>query len=99
MTYYSCPLRLLLDGTGISWEYGALANALLVTYGFLSSGFFLRLILTMKAVSISKFGPFPYRLYFLAGIMRLGLVRFCRLIKFIAAILANYPPETYFRIK
>ena len=53
---------------------------------------FLRLILTMKAASIPEFGPFPYRLYFLGGPTRLGLVRRCRLMKFIVAILANYPP-------
>ena len=88
----SCPLRLLLDDTAIVWGYRALANALFVTYGFLSSGFFLRLILTMKAVGILKFGPFPTRLYFLGGTMRLGLVRRCRLTKLIVAILANYPP-------
>ena len=99
MTYYSCPLRLLLDGTGIALEYGALANALFVTYGFLSSGFFLRLILTMKAVGIPNFGPFLSRLYFLGDTMRLGLVRRCRLIKFIVAILANYPPKIRIRMK
>ena len=76
----------------IVWGYRALANALFVTYGFLSSGFFLRLILTMKAAGIPKFGPFPSRLIFLGGTMRLGLVRRCRLIKLIVAILANYPP-------
>ena len=75
----------------IVWGYRALANALFVTYGFLSSGYFLRLILTMKAAGIPEFEPFPYRLYFLGGTMRLGLVRRCRLIKFIVAILANYP--------
>ena len=53
---------------------------------------FIRLILTMKAVGILKFGPFPTRLYFLGGTMRLGLIRRCRLINFIVAILANYPP-------
>ena len=52
---------------------------------------FLRLILTMKAVGILKLGPFPTRLYFLGGTMRLGLVRRCHLIKVIVAILANYP--------
>ena len=83
----------------IVWGYRALANALFVTYGFLSSGFFLRLILTMKAAGIPEFGPFPYRLYFLGGTMRLGLVRRCRLIKFIVAVLANYPPEIRFRMK
>ena len=83
----------------IVWGYRALANALFVTYGFLSSGFFLRLILTMKAAGIPEFGPFPYRLYFLGGTMRLGLVRRCRLIKIIVAILANYPPEIRFRMK
>ena len=88
----SCPLRLLLDDTAIVWGYRALANALFVTYGILSSGFFLCLILTMKAVGIPKSGPFLYRLYFLGGTMRLGLVRRCRLIKLIVAILANYPP-------
>ena len=93
MTYYSCPLRLLLDGTGIVWEYGALANSLFVTYGFLSSGLFLRLILTMKAAGIPEFGSFPTCLYFLGGTMRLRLVRRCRLIKFIVAILANTPPK------
>jgi hypothetical protein len=46
----------------------------------------------MKAVGILKFGPFPTRLYFSGGTMRLGLIRRCRLIKFIVAILANYPP-------
>ena len=54
---------------------------------------FLRLILTMKAAGIPKFGPFPSRLIFLGGTMRLGLVRRCRLIKLIVAILANYPPK------
>ena len=83
----------LLFGVTGPWQ-----KMLFVTYGFLSS-IFLRLILTMKAVGIPKFGPFPYRLFFLLGIMRLGLVRRCRLIKFIAAILANYPSETNFRIK
>ena len=53
----------------------------------------------MKAAGIPEFGPFPYRLYFLGGTMRLGLVRRCRLIKFIVAILANYPPEIRFRMK
>ena len=53
---------------------------------------FLRLILTMKAAGIPKFGPFPSRLIFLGDTMRLGLVRRCRLIKIIVAILANYPP-------
>ena len=77
----------------IVWGYRALANALFVTYGFLSSGFFIRLILTMKAAGNPEFGPFPYRLYFLGGTMRLGLVRRCRLIKLIVAILANYPPK------
>ena len=52
---------------------------------------FLRLILTMKAVGIPKFGPSPSRLYFLGGTIR--LVRRCRLIKLIVAILANYPPK------
>ena len=56
---------------------------------------FLRLILTMKAAGIPEFEPFPYRLYFLGGTMRLGLVRRCRLIKIIVAILANYPPPKY----
>ena len=60
----SCPLRLLLDDTAIVWGYRALANALFVTYGLLSSGSFLRLILTMKAAGIPKFGPFPSRLIF-----------------------------------
>ena len=46
----------------------------------------------MKAAGIPKFGPFPSRLIFLGGTMRLGLVRRCRLIKLIVAILANYPP-------
>ena len=46
----------------------------------------------MKAAGIPEFEPFPYRLYFLGGTMRLGLVRRCRLIKLIVAILANYPP-------
>ncbi len=36
----SCPLRLLLDDTAIVWGYRALANALFVTYGLLSSGSF-----------------------------------------------------------
>ena len=58
---------------------------------------FLRLILTMKAVGILKFGPFPTRLYFLGGAMR--LVRRCRLIKIIVAILANTSPEIRFRMK
>lgn len=53
----------------------------------------------MKAAGIPEFEPFPYRLYFLGGTMRLGLVRRCRLIKFIVAILANYPPEIRFRMK
>ena len=86
---WAVQLRLLLDDTGIVWGYRALANALFVTYGFLSSGFFLRLILTMKAVGIPKFGHFPSRLYFLGGTIRLGLVRRSRLIKLIGAILAN----------
>ena len=60
---------------------------------------FLRLILTMKAAGIPKFGPFPSRLIFLGGTMRLGLVRRCRLIKLIVAILAIYPPEIRFRMK
>ena len=55
--------------------------------------FIFSFILTMKAVGIQKFGPFPTRLYFLGGKMRLGLIRRCRLIKFIVAILANYPPK------
>ena len=54
---------------------------------------FLRLILTMKAVGIPKFGPSPSRLYFLGGTMRFGLVRRCWLINFIVAILANNPPK------
>ena len=54
---------------------------------------FLRLILTMKAVGIPKFGPFLSRLIFFGGTMRLGLVRRCRLIKFIVAIFANDPPK------
>ena len=60
---------------------------------------FLRLILTMKAAGIPEFGPFPTRLYFLGGTMRLGLVRRCRLIKIIVAILANTSPEIRFRMK
>ena len=94
----SYPLRLLLDDTAIVWGYRALANALFVTYGFLSK-ICLRLILTMKSAGIPEFGPFPTRLYFLGGTMRLRLVPRCRLINFIVAILANTPPEIRFRMK
>jgi len=89
----SCPLRLLLEDTAIVWGYRALANALFVTYGFLSSGSFFTFNPYYEGRRITKFGPFPSRLYFLGGAMRLGLVRCCWLIKFIVAILANNPPK------
>ena len=54
---------------------------------------FLRLILTMKAVGILNFGPFPTRLYFLGGTMRLGLVRRWRFIDFIVVIWIMVPPK------
>ena len=60
---------------------------------------FLRLILTMKAVGIPKFGPFLYRLYFLGGTMRLGLVRRWRFIDFYRCHLDNGSPEMHFRTK
>ena len=97
---YSCPLRLLLDGTGIyCLGVQGPGKCVICNLRLPFKWFFLRLILTMKAVGIPEFGPFPYRLYFLGGTMRLGLVRRCRLIKFIVAILANYPPEIRFRMK
>ena len=89
----SYPLRLLLDDTAIVWGYRALANALFVTYGFLSSGFFLRLFLTMKAVSIPEFGPFPYRLYFLGSIILFGLVRRWCFIDFIVVNWITVSPK------
>ena len=51
-----------------------------------SSGFFLRFILTMKAVGIPKNGPLPYCLYFLGSTMLLGLVRRWCFIDFIVVI-------------
>ena len=88
----SCPLRQLLDDTAIVWSYRALANALFVTYGFLSK-ICLRLILTMKAAGTPEFGPFPTRLYFLGGTMRLGLGRRWRFINLIVVIWIMVTPK------
>ncbi len=88
----SCPLRLLLDDTAIVWGYRALANALFVTYGFLSSGSFFTFNPYYEGRRYSKIWTLPLSFNFLGGTMRLGLVRRCRRIKLIVAILANYPP-------
>ena len=47
----------------------------------------------MKAAGIPEFGPFPTRLYFLGGTMRLGLVRRWRFIDFIVVIWVMVPPK------
>ena len=47
----------------------------------------------MKAAGIPEFGPFPYRLYFLGGTMRLGLVRRWRFIDIIVVIWIMVPPK------
>ena len=50
----SCPLKLVVDDTGIVSRYKTLMGELLLTYNLLVIGFFSRLILSLKVADMPK---------------------------------------------
>ena len=60
----SCPLKLVVDDTGIGSGYKTLMGVLFLTYNLLASGFFSSLILSLKVADMPKLGFSLFRLIF-----------------------------------
>ena len=95
----SCPMKLVVDDTGIGSGYKTLMGVLSLTYNLLVRGFFSPLILSLKVADMLKLGFSLFR-FILFG--RYNAVRVSPALspyKIYRYHFGKLSPETHFRMK
>ena len=95
----SCPMKLVVDDTGIGSGYKTLMGVLFLTYNLLVIGFFSRLILRLKVADMPKIGFSLFHSIFFGRYNAVRVSPALAFYRFYRCHLDNGSPEMHFRMK